>query len=158
MENRICTCCRQPKGAFECGPCKAALCKKCAQFVREGSFSFLEKVPAEVLHKTFCGPCYDTLVVPVLREYELTMRRAKGIHVYFKSQGEETRLIRRSEKSIKVDGFKDREETLLRLAFFAAHSGFDTLVDVQLDSKKIRNEAYQTTRWSGTGVPVRRRV
>ncbi len=154
MEKPICRTCQKPKGTLECGPCQASVCRKCAQFVRENTFSFLEKVPAEIQHQTYCGQCFDSIVAPALNEYEATMERARGIIVYLKNQGEETRLIKRSEKPFKVVDCADREETMMRLAFMAASNHFNTLVDVQIDYRKVRKEAYQTTLWNGSAVPT----
>lgn len=155
MEMPVCTTCRRPKGAFTCGPCGTAVCKKCAHFVRESTFSFLEKAPANILHDTYCGGCFTEIVATALQAYESTMDQAKSIRVYLKNQGEETRLIKRSEKPIVIADCADREETLLRLAFIAAQRNFNTLVDVQIVAKKSRTEVYQTLRWQGSGVPVR---
>jgi hypothetical protein len=48
----------------------------------------------------------------------------------------------------------DRDEALLRLAFFAAQGNYNSLVDVELTSEKVRNGGYQTLKWRGVGVPV----
>src|SRR4051794_26778382 len=112
----ICTLCRRPKAAFECGSCQKSVCKKCAQVVREDSFSFLDKIPADIVHRTYCGVCFDAQVAPALEAYQHEMKRAREVIVYFRHQNEESRLIKRSEKPIVVSDCADRDETLLRLA------------------------------------------
>jgi hypothetical protein len=82
------------------------------------------------------------------------MEAAKEILVYEKSQGKETRLIKRIAKPVSVDHCADRNETILRLAFQAALAGYNGIIDVDLKSEKVRDGSYQTTRWSGTGVPT----
>jgi hypothetical protein len=82
------------------------------------------------------------------------MARAKEVMVFFKTQSEETRLIRRVEKPFQVSDCVDRDEVIMRLAFLAAENNFNALVDVSVLSEKVRNEGYQTTKWKGTGVPV----
>ena len=82
------------------------------------------------------------------------MRRARKVIVYVKNQGEETRLMRRQARPIKVTDCRDRDETLLRLAFFAADAGFNALLDVSIAARKVRNEGYQTMRWDGVAIPT----
>ena len=63
--------------------------------------------------------------------------------------------MRRADKPLLVTDCVDREETLLRLAFQAAHGDFNALLDVQITQKQKRNEGYQTSRFSGVAVPTK---
>lgn len=153
MENSCCSCLK-PSATLQCGICKDSVCKKCAQFLGEDSFSFLEKVSEELSHNVYCPQCFDAKVVSALEAYNETMERAKNLAVYLKDQSKETRLMSRKAQPVQVLNCADREETLLRLAFLAANAGFNCLVDVDLTSKKIREGSYQTQSWSGTAVPV----
>lgn len=153
MENTCCVC-QKPKATLVCGICKSAVCKYCAQFTQEDSFSFLAKVPEDLTHGTYCGPCFDDKVAPELAKYDDIMDRAKNVAVFFKDQGKETRLIKRGNEVFRVKDCPDRDETLMRLAFFAAQKDFNSLIDVDLVSEKIRNGTYQTQKWSGTAVPA----
>lgn len=94
------------------------------------------------------------VVEPEIVNYNDTMRKAKEVFIFYKSQGKESRTIRRAEAPLKVSDCPDREETLLRLAFLAAHANYNALVDINLTSKKVRNEGYQTLIWNGTAVPA----
>lgn len=154
MENIFCCVCQKPKANLVCGICQSAVCKKCAQFTEEDSFSFLDKIPPHLTHGTYCGPCFDAKVAPELASYAETMEKAKDVAVFFKDQGKETRLIKRSNEVFRVKDCLDRDETLLRLAFFAAQKDFNSVIDVDLVSEKIRSGTYQTQRWSGTAVPA----
>jgi len=149
-----CVSCQKPKGAFACGICQGLSCKKCIQSLAEGSFSFLNQIPADLTHRKYCGRCFDEKVAPELHSYQQAMAKAKKIIVFIKGQGEETRLYKRTEKPVQVVDCRDREETLLRLAFFAARANFNGLVDVTISGEKVRNGAYQTSRWHGTGIPT----
>ena len=82
------------------------------------------------------------------------MAKAKNISVYVRGQGEETRFFKRKEKPITITDCSDKNETLLRMAFLAATENFNTLFDVSITLKKIRDEGYQTKTWSGTGIPT----
>ncbi|WP_413613263.1 hypothetical protein [Bdellovibrio sp. HCB-110] len=153
MENSCCSC-FSAKAPLECGICKSAVCKKCAQFLEEDSFSFLAKIPQDLSFNVYCPQCFDAKVAPELDSYNDTMERAKSIMVFFKDQGKESRLMSRKEPPVQVVDCADREETLLRLAFFAAKANYNGLVDAELTSKKIREGSYQTHKWSGTAIPT----
>ena len=154
MEKSTCCTCQKPKATLECGVCKDSVCKNCAQFLDEESFSFLAQIPADLAHSTYCIPCYDSKVATELEAYNEIMEQAKDIHVFEKDQGKETRFFKRLEKPVTVENCPDREETLLRLAFFAAKGGFNTIIDVNVHSAKVRSGSYQTLKWTGYGIPT----
>lgn len=122
--------------------------------MEEDAFSFMAQVPPELKFSVYCPQCFDASVAPALSEYREALKRAKEILIFGKDQGKETRLLSRKEPPVQVLECDDREETLLRLAFFAAQGNFNGLIDVDLVSKKVRQGTYQTQKWSGTGVPT----
>ena len=154
MEAAICTSCQKPKAHFICGICKTKLCKSCVQLLTGNSFSFLQPCPEQLTHGAYCGSCFNEKVAPELESYQEVMVRAENIIVFFKTQGKETRLIKRAEKSLTVTDCEDRDETLLRLAFLAAKANFNGLIDVEITAEKVFDHAYQTKKWSGKGVPA----
>lgn len=149
-----CSCCRGPKATFTCEKCQGVVCKKCVETLKKGRLSFLDKIPDDLAHELYCANCHMNVVAPALEAYDRDMARARAVMVFHRNQGEETRLYKRSERSLTVENCADREETLLRLAFAAAKLQFNTLLDVDIKSKKVRNFGYQTTTWSGTAVPT----
>lgn len=149
-----CCVCSQVKAPLVCGICGGSICKKCTQFTEEGAFSFLKTVPPALAHQIYCGVCFDREVAPALTEYEATMEAARNIMVFMKSQSKETRLISRKEPVVKVSDCADHDECILRLAFFAAQLKFNALIDVQVTPKKLITGGYQTTVYSGTGIPA----
>lgn len=114
----------------------------------------LSQIPSELSHRVYCHQCFDSKVSPRLEETLDLIHRAKDVQIYFKGQGKETRLFRRTEKPLKVVDCKDYDESLLRLAVLATEKGFNTVVDVDAVSKKVRQDTYQLTLWSVTGIPV----
>ena len=154
MEAKECIVCRRPKLNHECGVCLGGICKKCAVTLEKDSFSFLATVPTELSHKYYCGPCYDEKVAPELQSYTQTMARMRRVIVFMKGQGEETRLMNRKEKPIRVDSCEDKEETLLRLAFIAVRSNCNGLLDVEINPRKVKNAGYSTTLWTGVAIPT----
>lgn len=156
----LCSSCLQPKASlknnFHCGLCENLLCKDCIQFVEESSFSFWKVVPDELKRSTYCGVCYDQKVVPAKESYSEIMERAKQVYVFFKKQ--HIPLIHRSKTPVTVQDCPDREEALLRLAFFAAEQSFNALVDAKLVSEKVFVSGYQSLSWSGTAFPAQVRT
>jgi len=154
MKSGICSSCRLPKASLVCECCQASQCKSCAIKLKKDSFSFLPVIPTELTHLIYCGLCFDEKVAPALAAYNETMAKARNVNVFFKTQSEETRLLKRAEKPITVNQCEDKDETLLRLAFLAAQAHFNTLIDVVIKSEKVRMQAYQTTQWNGSGIPL----
>lgn len=153
-DNKHCISCQKTKALIECECCHVDVCKYCAHILPEESFSFFAQKPAELSHRIYCHTCYLNHVEDSLEKYNLLMDQARNVQVYLSNQGKETRLVKRLEKPFKIENCADHNETMLRLAFFAAEKGFNTLVDVNITSKKIREGAYQKLIWSGTAVPV----
>lgn len=154
MEKTSCYTCQKPRPSHQCGLCQEAICKNCAQFLDEDSFSYMTQVPVALSHQTYCNPCFSAQVSPELEAYNEKIDQAKNIIVFDIGQGKETRLMKRSEKPFKVENCVDREDALLRLAFFAVQSGFNALIDVSITSQKIRQGSYQTSQWHGSAIPT----
>lgn len=86
--------------------------------------------------------------------YNRMMQNAREVSLFYKDQGKETRRMSRVEKPIIVENCLDKDELILRLAFRAAEEGFNTLVDVDLVSQKVKQGNYQHLIWKGTAVPI----
>lgn len=149
---RICISCSKPKATFTCRICTEPVCKNCVQFVDVDRMSFYEAPANEEFSGEYCLTCFEASPAPALAEYDALMERARNVQVYGKEQGKETRLIKRSDRKFSVDDCADREETILRLAFFAAKEGFDTLVDLELVYTKTRDGSFKLAHWRGTAT------
>ena len=150
-----CSQCQAPKALLNCGPCGTTLCKACARLIDDGHFDLIGSRPAALVHEIYCEPCYQTIAAPELEAYEAAAARAADVNVFYRTQGKESRFIRRTEKPLTIDDCADRDEAILKLAFQAARAGFNTLVDVEVDARKVRNGGWQSSIWSGRGVPAR---
>ena len=149
-----CISCQKTKALLKCGLCETDVCKYCAVILPDEGFSFLAQIPDDLKHTIYCSYCFDQKVSTHWDAYKETMEKAKNIDVYLSKQSKETRLVKRLELPVHVTNCKDHDETLLRLAFFAVQAGFNTLVDVDLTSVKVRANNYQTLVWSGVGTPA----
>lgn len=154
MSNQPCSTCHKSKANLVCGLCESTICKKCTLFIEEDSFSFMPKLSPELKHTSYCGTCFDSTVAPFQQKYNALMEQARNTLVFTKSQAKETRFIKRMENVVEVIDCADHDEAVLRLAFFAAHLKYNAIIDVDITSKKIRDGNYQTTVFSGTGMPA----
>jgi hypothetical protein len=154
MEKAVCVTCFKPKATLVCGLCHEATCKTCAQFLNDESFLYQPDRADELKHDTYCGLCYDKVVAPAVADYERTLAAAKDVMIFTKQQNKETRYIKRDQDPIHSPECDDRDEVTMRLAFQAARRDLNSVIDVEVESRKVRNGSYQTTRWIGTGIPA----
>lgn len=153
-ENTACVTCLKTKAPLSCGLCHQSLCKSCAQFVDENTFSYLSSIPEHLSHTVYCGHCFDEKVAADLAQYNQTMEDAKNISVFSKTQSKETRFISRKEALLKVSDCADEAEATLRFAFLAAQAKFNAIIDLELSFKKVKQGSYQHLSWSGTARPA----
>lgn len=154
MNNIGCTICKTEKAHLNCTFCNDKLCKSCAFIIDEDSFEFISEVPSGILHSISCNVCYFENVEPLIENHKNILERAKGVYVYGKEQGKETRLFKRKKGSIQVVDEPDHNRAILHLAFLTIQSGCNAMVDVEMKSKKVKSGSYQTTLWSGVAKPV----
>ncbi|MBS1958253.1 MAG: hypothetical protein JST80_02155 [Bdellovibrionales bacterium] len=152
MTVQECINCRKPKVTRTCEACDEPVCKNCLQVLDVATFAFLKNIPDELKFTNYCSGCYDVTVAPKLDEYGEILDRAKQAFVFFKTQRKEIPLIRKSREIYRVPECHDRDETILRLAFLAAQDGYNAVIDTEALSVKVRHHAYQTSKWSGSGV------
>lgn len=150
----LCISCRRPKATLHCEICQEPLCKSCDQFLKAGTFSFLKTTPENLTRTHYCPSCYSAEIEPALEEYNEVLERAKSVYIFFKTQKKAPPVLKKSKEAVRVDACDDRDETILRLAFFAAQEGYNAVVETEVLSEKVRNGAYQTTRWKGVGIPA----
>jgi len=153
MEKQFCSLCKS-KAQSKCGLCECVVCKKCAHYVAEDTFYYLPEIPTELSHGVYCPQCFAATIKPQLDIYEETLARAKNVDVFSKKQSKETRLVKRSNKVISVKNCTDYDELILRLAFIAAQENFNTIFDLDIKSKKVKNAAYSNLIWDGTARPA----
>ncbi len=128
------------------------MCKSCVQFVDNERLSFYNPPADQALTGAYCLTCYEAKAAPAIRDYDAIMEQAKNVNVFFTEQGKETRLIKRSDTKFSISNCTDRDETILRMAFFAVQAGFDTLVDIDLVYEKVRDGSFKLSNWKGTAT------
>ena len=148
----VCETCRSPEAEGSCKLCGCALCEDCVMAPPHGTFSLLAKVAPELSHSSYCRFCYDEKIEPEVLKYEETLAKAKEVFIFFKTQKKEIPLIKKTKEIMKVEKCDDRDETILRLAFMSTEKGFNAVIETDVNYAKIRNEGYQKTQWSGTGI------
>ena len=116
-------------------------------------FSFLKLVPPELTHPTYCGSCFDQHVAVAKSSYLEVMALADKVVIFYKKE-RNVPVSRQSKTQLQIKDCLDRDETLLRLAFFAAQQKFNAVIHVELVPEKIRINGYQRTHWHATGFPA----
>jgi hypothetical protein len=154
MSTTICKTCRKPKASFHCGLCQDAICKTCTQFMVEGSFSFLKKIPEELTHPTYCSQCFDEQVSTPLNDYNEALEKAKDIIVFTKAQSKATRLLKRKADPYLVENCEDEQEALMRISFYAVQEKYNALLDVEIKTKKIIVGSHKKTIFSASATPI----
>ncbi len=154
MSKNTCATCQEPKATLNCNLCNCDICKGCALLIDDEAFAFLPDGSQEHDQHLFCVKCFDENITPKLDSYNQTMALAKDVNVFFKARSKITRAVNRQEPPVQVIDCEDYDEAILRMAFLAAQSKFNTLVDVDMVSKKVRVNNYKTTIWSGSGIPT----
>lgn len=154
MESTNCQTCKKPKATLECGLCHCPQCKKCAQMMDSDAFSFLEKIPDPLSHHAYCGQCFDNHVAQELQNYQDILEKSRDVTIYSKEQSKETRLIKRTDRLLKVTDCLDRDETIARLAFLAVKENFNTIIDVTVKNEKVIVGGYQSLKFHGTAIPI----
>jgi len=154
MTTLTCKTCHKSKANYKCALCTDTICKSCAEFLDENTFSFLKSVPEELKFSCYCINCFDEKVRATFEDYNETMEKAKDIIIYSKEQSKLTRLLKKKEPAYVVENCEDQQECLMRMSFMAVKAKFNCLVDVQFNSKKIIVGSHKKTIWSASGIPI----
>ena len=149
-----CISCRKPKAKTECPLCFEPICKNCLQPVDSDAFQYMPDRPEDLSHARYCGFCLDATINPALEVYTEILERAKKICLLTKAYKGHVSTLKKAKYSIEVKDCPDREELIMKLAFMAAKEGYNALLQTDLVSQKIRNEAYQKSSWSGEAWPA----
>jgi hypothetical protein len=152
-----CISCRkalQPGKAADCELCRAGVCRACLQFLEPGSFSFRARVAPELRHSRYCPACFDAHVAPAQESYEATLALAREAFIFQGNQRHPLPIQRRHKQRLRVEDQRDRDEAILMLAFQAVELGYNAVLEAEVRAEKVRNQGYQTSRWSGSGEPA----
>jgi hypothetical protein len=153
-DEQTCVSCRRPKANIHCGLCESSVCKKCSQNLEPETFAFLETLPPELAHLSYCQPCFDEKVAPALDSYNETMEQAKAVYVFFTSQKKEIPLIKKSKETLTIKDRPDRDEVIFRLGFMAAAQSYNAIIEVNVTSEKHQHGKHQKSIWRGTAIPA----
>jgi hypothetical protein len=154
IENEKCTACQKNKAIYQCSGCGCGVCKSCVEFVQKEQFLFAEPAPIDVGDGTFCGNCFDSKVAPALATYEAMVEKAKDVFVFYKEESKVTSYFKRGKFPVEVEGLEDKESVVMKLAYIAASTGCNVIIETNVKSDKGRKGAYQSSVWSGSAFPV----
>jgi hypothetical protein len=155
MADTECLSCRKRAGTYACVSCENPVCKPCSESLGDPLFISLEEIPTEQVAGRFCGHCFDEEMAPKLADYDSVMEAAKEVFIFFKTQKKHIPLIKKSKIIREVIDCVDRDETILRLAYYAAKEEYNAVIDVDVTAKKVREAgSTKTALWKGSGYPA----
>lgn len=153
-----CISCRDPDAELQCGLCTEPVCESCVEKSDPERFSYLDRkerpLPAELGHSLYCSGCYGNVIEPAIESYAQVMAQAKEVMVFTATQSKRLPKLKKSNKLLRIEDHTDRDDLVLRLAFQAVELGFNSIVDVEVQATKKRDEGYQKMSWSGQAYPA----
>ena len=157
MEKSSCSFCTKIKTAATCEQCNCIVCKKCSYFTDEMSFEYLSFLPEELQNKIFCPDCYNNGIDEKMELAQEHLEKARNVDVYLMNQTKETRLMDKRADPLFVTDCDSLEDALMHLAFLAAQLDYNTLINVDLKSRKEKISGnHKRLIWNGTGIPLKR--
>lgn len=151
---KTCTHCQKPKADLLCGVCGQDVCKACREYIDTNSFSFMAKAPAQLTQGEYCPRCFGDVIEPARAAYEATMAQAGEIYYLSKAYPGWVHLKRKHTKRVVVENCDDRRECIMRLAFYAAEMGYNSIIEAEVESFKVRKNHRQTSLWKGSALPA----
>ena len=141
------------KKIIKCVSCEVEVKKNLTEIIHDDTFAFLSNPPS-IPFGIYCIPCFEAKVRTHIDNYNDLLDKAKNVNLYYVAQSKESRFVRRKEKPIHISDARSREDAILLLAFRAVELGFNAIVDVELNSKKIRNGGWHYSVWDATAIPT----
>lgn len=149
-----CALCSSNKVAFCCENCGIDVCKSCGESLDSNDFSFFTRKPEPLSKTNWCCRCYDEHIAPIRARYDELMEKAKQTFFLTKNFRGYVKSFRRHTKRVSAGPCLDRRECILRMAFMAAELGFNSIIEAEVSSKKVRIDSYQTSSWQGSAQPA----
>lgn len=140
--------CRRPAKNRSCGLCHIPVCKDCEKLLADDAFLYAPVLPEGAGHSRYCIECFEQKIEPQLATYSETLELAKNITHVSVNYRRPLPTIKEANNDILVEDCVDRQEAILKLGFMAALGGYNSIIRTKVESKKIRNHAYQTSSWS----------
>lgn len=150
----LCSVCKRKKNLTPCSHCGDGVCPSCVEHVDEHSFPLEGAIPPPLVAGPYCFRCVDVTVVPARENYESMVAQAKEVNVIPKAYRGHVRLIKKARLPIKVGPCPDKKDVEILLAYQAAKTGFNAIVQTEIKYKKLNSTGYQTYEWTGMAVPA----
>lgn len=147
-----CQLCAAPKDVNTCEACGAPVCKNCVVFNPPEKYRYHPAPPAELKHEIFCVDCFERDAAPLLAHYDEVLARAHEVTVISKFFRGQIPTLKRARVKTSVDEHIDEKQAVEHLQFLAAWEGYDSVIQLEKESRQVRNHGYQTSRWKATGL------
>ncbi len=149
-----CDLCKTPKTIRTCEECGKEICKQCVRYSEREAFRFLPNPSPVLQNQIFCYDCFTDKVEPEIEKYQRTLAAAKEVIYLTKNYKGIIPTLRKAKFPVQVHKHVDRRDAIMHMAFLAAHEDYNAIIQADTVQKQLRNEAYQTSEWSGSGLPV----
>lgn len=152
-----CMVCRKPNATLNCGICETDLCKNCIEKAPDEAFAMLTVKPEILNHTGYCPNCFDDEISPKIEEYAALLERARNVGIWTKAYKGNVPVVKKARDPIAVEGAEDKDDLFMKIGFAAAEQGFNGLIRVEVNYKKLqfdKGQKYQKMVWSATGHPV----
>jgi hypothetical protein len=146
-----CEVCAAPKANKRCGECGRSVCKNCVNFLSQDQFRFHPEPPAFAKVGVFCAECFDRLVRPELEHYEEVLARSEQVTLVGSSYRGYIPCLKKAKDPSEVTDDAGRGIAIWRLKFLAAWQGYDSVIELEAEHRKIRNHGWESKVWSARG-------
>jgi hypothetical protein len=152
---KTCAVCGGPKAPKTCGLCEASICKTCQEILGSEAFLYMNPIPENLRHVSYCVRCYDEQVAAPLAAYEAMADKARNVYFLTQDYKGYVRIMSRHKIRISIDDCDDRRETILKLAYRAAELGFNAIIQSRVESVCVNAPGgYQSSRWKASALPA----
>jgi len=146
-----CFLCRSEKPLRPCDQCERGVCRECACFLDREQFKFHPAPPKVLLKTHFCFQCHEEQVVPEIEAYTKVLAKSQEVTVLSKAYRGQIPYLKKMQETSLVKDHLDPKEAVAHLAFLAAWNGFDALIGVESEWKKVRRHGYEHKEWTAKG-------
>ena len=147
-----CALCQAPKAVKTCAECGLAVCKQCLRHPPPDPLRFHPNPPAWAQKGNFCANCFEAVVEPELQKYQEVLERSEGVKVVYATYHGFLPCLKKAKAPTEVAADAGRGISIQRLKFLAAWEGYDAVIEVETEGRKVRNHGWETKSWGARGT------
>ena len=149
-----CHLCSSTKQLRPCEECGEPTCKACIRYLDQELAVLHPKPPKCFRSSIFCVDCYEKEAAAEVHKMEETLQKAFEVLLIRKNYRGMIRSHLKAKEPLDFAGHKDKKEALLHLCFVTAWMGFNAVLSLEVEFKKVRHFGYEKKEWVARGLPV----